>query len=255
MKIIFTDLDGTLLDHDTYSYIKALPALKKIKKLKIPLIICTSKTKAEIEYYRKELKNNHPFIAENGGGIFIPKNYFNFKFPYSRKDNKYYIIEFNKDYRKLKNVLKKIKSKYKIKSFLDMSAKELSKDSNLPLFRARLAKKRIYDIPFKIFNNEKNIIKIIKKNKLRYDKGGRYSHILGNYDKGKAVKKLIFLYKRKYKKIKTIALGDSENDFPMLKAVDIGYLVQKINKGYASDKFKKVKGIGPIGWNKTILSS
>lgn len=70
--IIFTDLDGTLLD-SRYSFRKALPAIKLIKEKNIPLILCSSKTRSEIELWRKKLNNNHPFISENGGGIFIPK--------------------------------------------------------------------------------------------------------------------------------------------------------------------------------------
>jgi len=75
-KIIFTDLDGTLLDSDTYSYEKAKIALQLLKKRRIPLIFCTSKTRAEIEFWRDEVGNYDPFISENGGGIFIPKDYF-----------------------------------------------------------------------------------------------------------------------------------------------------------------------------------
>jgi HAD superfamily hydrolase (TIGR01484 family) len=77
--IIFTDLDGTLLDYSTYSFEPALPALQLLKERDIPFIICSSKTKKEIEYYRKKIGNNHPFISENGGGIFIPKGYFMFE--------------------------------------------------------------------------------------------------------------------------------------------------------------------------------
>ena len=75
--LIFTDLDGTLLDADNYSFEEALPALEKIKKRKIPLILCSSKTKAELELYQKKLKIKSPFISENGGAIFIPPAYFN----------------------------------------------------------------------------------------------------------------------------------------------------------------------------------
>ena len=78
--IIFTDLDGTLLDHKTYAATKARQALLCLKKNNIPLIICTSKTRPEIEFYRQKLRISHPFIAENGGAIFIPKGYFSFKF-------------------------------------------------------------------------------------------------------------------------------------------------------------------------------
>ncbi len=70
--LIFTDLDGTLLDHDTYGYGDALPALELVKKRNVPLVLCTSKTREETSELRDELGLSHPFITENGGGIFIP---------------------------------------------------------------------------------------------------------------------------------------------------------------------------------------
>ena len=74
--LVITDLDGTLLDSETYSFDEALPAIRHIQTHNIPLILCSSKTRAEIETYRKQLDNGHPFISENGGGIFIPHGYF-----------------------------------------------------------------------------------------------------------------------------------------------------------------------------------
>ena len=68
--IIFTDLDGTLLDYASYSFAKAETALAYIKQRSIPLIICSSKTKKEILVYREKLGIKEPFISENGGGIF-----------------------------------------------------------------------------------------------------------------------------------------------------------------------------------------
>ncbi|PKM11064.1 MAG: mannosyl-3-phosphoglycerate phosphatase [Gammaproteobacteria bacterium HGW-Gammaproteobacteria-3] len=75
-RLIFTDLDGSLLNHENYSFTDALPALRMISDQAIPLIINSSKTKAEILAIRKKLHNLHPFIAENGAAIFVPKNYF-----------------------------------------------------------------------------------------------------------------------------------------------------------------------------------
>ena len=72
--VIFSDLDGTLLDHNTYSFDAAKQALESIEDKEIPLILCTSKTRGEIEYYRELINNKHPFISENGGGIYIPDN-------------------------------------------------------------------------------------------------------------------------------------------------------------------------------------
>ena len=45
--VIFTDLDGSMLDAETYSFQAARPALQKLKKKQVPIILCTSKTRAE----------------------------------------------------------------------------------------------------------------------------------------------------------------------------------------------------------------
>src|SRR5713226_6564538 len=79
--LIFTDLDGTLLDARTYSWAGAEPALAEIERRRIPLVLVTSKTRAEVEPLRRKLGHAHPFITENGGGVFIPDGYFNLKIP------------------------------------------------------------------------------------------------------------------------------------------------------------------------------
>ena len=71
--IIFTDLDGTLLDHISYDWSKAKPALKICQSLHIPVIMVSSKTRAELDILRKEMAISFPLISENGGGIFFPK--------------------------------------------------------------------------------------------------------------------------------------------------------------------------------------
>ncbi len=229
-KVIFTDLDGTLLD-DKYSFKKAEPGIEITKHFNIPLIFVSSKTRAEIEVYRKKTKNNHPFISENGGAIFIPQNYFAEENKNKLK-KKYKIIELGTKYSKLVQTLKKIKKKIPLRGFSQMSAKELSKNSGLNLKQAKLAKKREYDEAFELENkkDEKQLFQLIKKHKLKYTKGGRYYHILGNNNKGKAVKILSEFYKNKYGKIETIALGDSDNDKPMLKKVKKPFLIKSPNE-------------------------
>jgi predicted mannosyl-3-phosphoglycerate phosphatase (HAD superfamily) len=74
--VVFTDLDGTLLDHQTYSFQAARPMINKLLRLGIPIVINTSKTRAETEILSRRLKLNHPFIVENGGAVFIPEGCF-----------------------------------------------------------------------------------------------------------------------------------------------------------------------------------
>ena len=253
-KVIFTDLDGTLLDSNTYSYEKANDALELTKKLMIPLVFCTSKTRAEIEFWRKKIGNKDPFISENGGGIFIPKGYFSFDFQFDKEFKNFYLIRLGTDYSKLINFINFLKEKYGIQSFSDMSAEEIAKDADLEILQAKLAKKREFDLPFKILNikQKENILNEIKKHGLNFTVGGRYYHLLGNNNKGEAVSILSELFRKEYGEVKTIAIGDSQNDFQMLDAVNEGFLVKKKNGSYASNKYGKANSIGPEGWNNIV---
>ncbi|HID27130.1 MAG TPA: mannosyl-3-phosphoglycerate phosphatase, partial [Methanosarcinales archaeon] len=224
--IIFTDLDGTLLDHKTYSYESAKPALKLIKEYNIPIIFCTSKTRAEIEVIKKELKLNHPFISENGGAIFIPKDYFDrgVLYDYSKTVDQYKVIELGTAYPKLREILTKIRNitKVNLLGFGDMDAERVSKECGLDLETAKLAKKREYDEAFCVIDpkvKQTIFTDLISSHGLNFTKGGRFYHIMGNNDKGKAVTILSDLYKKQFKNIKTVGLGDSLNDVPMLQAV------------------------------------
>lgn len=255
--IIFSDMDGTILDKN-YSFEKAKRALNKIKKLKIPLIFVSSKTKKEIEYYRNKITNKHPFIAENGGGIFIPLGYFG-EVELKEKDKKYFIMRLGEKYDILREALKEAKDKgFNIKGFGDMNIKEIMDITGLSKLQAKWAKERYFDEPF-LFNGtrkeEKKLIDFFKKKNLYITKG-KYYHLLGKNDKGKAVKILSYFYEKKYGKIFSIGIGDGKNDFPMLKAVDLPVLLKRENGKYEKIKIKNLtrsKKIGPEGFNEEIL--
>lgn len=70
--VIFTDLDGTLWGHQTYAFEAVRPALKLLKDREIPLIFCSSKTRAEVERYRRLLHDGDPFIIQLSMLIYAP---------------------------------------------------------------------------------------------------------------------------------------------------------------------------------------
>jgi len=264
--LIYTDLDGTLLDHYTYSFQKALPALSQIKRRNIPLILCSSKTKGEIEEYQKKLRIKHPFISENGGAIFIPKGYFNKPEKNLKIKGRYLVLELGTPYKELRRRLFEVSHKFGVKvvGFGDLTTKQIASMFNLPYKEARLAKKRGYDEPFYFLDEiEPKQIRAIErefnKSGLNLTKGGRFFHLLGQNDKGKAVRLLTRMYKRNWNTdLLTVGMGDSLNDLPMLKAVDIPVLVKQKDFTYDKEISKKLqvqkgKGIGPSGWNRAVL--
>jgi mannosyl-3-phosphoglycerate phosphatase len=262
--IIFTDLDGTLLDFHSYSFKKAQTALSFIKQKNIPLIICSSKTKKEIIYYRQKLDNDEPFIAENGGGIFIPDGFLDIELKDSGMpvliEDGYQIVRLGLPYEMLRTGLKEIRREgFKIRGFGDMSAQEVSEKTGLSISEAAMAKERHFDEPF-FYKGTKSeteqLIQAIHARGFRVTQGRLY-HILGENDKGKAVSLLTNLYRKHFGEIVTIALGDSLNDKEMLEQADFPVIVQQPDKSYDEriqlQKITKAEGIGPEGWGKELL--
>ncbi len=259
--LVFTDLDGTLLDHKTYSFELAIPALNALKEKNIPLLFCTSKTRAEIEKVRIQLQNHHPFIAENGGAIFVPKKYFPYKFQYTKEYSYYFIIELGTPYSQLREAFNQISGHFpgKLKGFGDMTIREVAQLCDFSLEQAELARQREYDEPFILEDAalEDKIQTEARCFSLQISRGGRFHHLTGSNDKGKAVLMLRDIYKKKGEKLQTIAVGDSLNDLPMLEVVDYPVLVQKPDRSYDPsiklDNLIFAPGIGPAGWSEAIL--
>lgn len=263
--VVFTDLDGTLLDAHTYSFEDARPSLELLDRHQIPLILCSSKTRAEIAHYRARLQNRHPFIAENGGGIFIPKGYFTVR-PSDESvqivdEGAYEVIPLGAPYAALCAVIEDLRTAgYAVRGFNDMTIGEVMAITGLTAREAAMAKERDFDEPF-LFDGDQealeNLAKSIRSRGYALTRG-RFFHIMGNSDKGRAVQILSALYRNQFGDIVTVAIGDSPNDLPMLLAVDIPMIVQKpdgsYDSGLALARITRADGIGPKGWNRAIAS-
>jgi len=256
--VIFSDLDGTLLDGKTYSFEHAKPALRFLKRNSIPLILSSSKTRGEIEYYRNLLGINDPFVVENGGAVYIPKDYFSFDFDYNGETEEYFIVKLGTTYSIILEKLQSLKEEtgIPIKGFSEMSDEEIASLCNISLEQARLAKQRDFDEPFILLNPEhsSNLEKAIA---IPLTKGDRFYHITeGN--KGEAAAILIDLFIRAYGEILSIGIGNSINDFPLLSEVDIPIFFQSEKTNFKSEATlpflpQSEKG-GPESWNFTVLS-
>jgi len=54
--LVFSDLDGTLLDSHSYDWQPAAPWLSRLREANVPVILCSSKTSAEMLYLQKTLQ-------------------------------------------------------------------------------------------------------------------------------------------------------------------------------------------------------
>jgi mannosyl-3-phosphoglycerate phosphatase len=264
--VIFTDLDGTLLDHDSYSCEVAKPALAHLKASNTPWVFCTSKTRAEIEPLREALGNQHPFIVENGGALFIPRGYFTVPLPPHMTIDGYLGIELGVPYATLRRTLHDIAhaTGVPIRGYGDLTTQEVAALTGLSLEEAARAKAREYDEPFIIGGegegmeaDRQRVLALIEAKGFRWTRGGRFHHLMGCHDKGHAVSMLSEIYRTQYGSIITVGLGDSDNDLPMLAAVDRPILVKRPDGRYnpevALAGLELADGIGPAGWNAAVL--
>jgi mannosyl-3-phosphoglycerate phosphatase len=228
--VVFTDLDGTLLDHDTYSYEAAAPALEEIRKRHIPLVIVTSKTRAEVSRLRDELNLPGENITENGAR--------------------------SRDYGWLCAQLREAAATVgvAIRAFHQMTSEEIAEAAGLPLEAARLASQREHAEPFQIPDADLTdaLLPEIKRRGLRWTRGGRFYHVFESGGKGEAVSEMM----RRYPGATSIGLGDAPNDIGLLKAVDFPVIVRSANTKKMREALPAAfvtPQPGPLGWNEALL--
>jgi len=259
--VVFTDLDGTLLDRNNYSWEAARPALERLRRDGVPWVFVTSKTRAEVEVWRRRLRNDHPFIVENGGAAFVPRGYFPFVIPAVTGHGDYQVIEWGAPYATLAAGLETARrlTGCRVNSFHEMTLEEAAAACNLPVEEAAWAQQRDYDEPFVILERERSgpLLAAIEAQGLRWTKGGRFHHVCGNNDKALAVTALRDLFQRFYGQVATIGLGDGLNDVPFLHVVDFPVIIHSP----WSDELKPriphalvTNREGPEGWNQAVLT-
>jgi mannosyl-3-phosphoglycerate phosphatase len=259
--LIFTDLDGTLLDDQTYDFSPALPALKIIHSRNIPLVLVSSKTRAEIQLFRELLSLESPFIAENGGGIFFPAS---FSLPKGCAYEKVFGFQALFIGRPIKEVLdkgKKLRENFHFRGFSEMSVQEIASLTGLTIEHALLASKREFDEPILLqepVDDKELFCRKAAQYGLDCVYGGRFIHLFCGGNKGRAVQKVLDIYQKQGGATFSIALGDSPNDISMLKVVDKAVIMQGQDgvymKGLTHSDIIKAEGNGPGAWNRVILS-
>jgi len=262
--LIFTDLDGTLLDSETYSWEEAEEALRMCRRRRVPVILVSSKTRAEMEILRRRMSVTGPFIVENGGGIFLPAGTFEDLPPGVVRERGLWKWPQGPVYESLTRALREIRQQlgYDIRGFSEMTTQEISGLTGLDKEMARKAAQREFDEPFVILDpgtpDREALHSAAARRGLSITEGGRFFHLQGSIDKGSAMDGVISLYRRLYGKTVSMALGDSPNDFSMLERADYPVLIRS-GKEFPEfvrriPRLRVTRQMGPEGWNEAVLN-
>ena len=263
--LIFSDLDGTFLHHQNYSYGKNDLVIEKLKKHNHQIIFNSSKTFSEIKLILKKLKlTMMPFICENGATLYFPKTIFK-KIKKSQSFENYWKINLtNKNSLKWYKILKKLKKDFYFELICDLSKKDLLKLTNLKNIKQMLNREAsqliIWKDSKKNFNELSKIIKINYKGAL--NQGGRFIQISSPCNKRIATKEICHIYHESFRDKyhqSFIALGDNENDRDMLNFAKYACVIK--NKYSTPIKLNSLKKNvfysqkeAPLGWRESLIN-
>jgi mannosyl-3-phosphoglycerate phosphatase len=254
-RVVVSDLDGCLLDAASYSWRSARPALDALRRAGIPLVLCSSKTRAEIEPLHAELGLEAPFVFENGGGIALPAPALAPALAARATDG---VVRLGVPIAELVRALDAIaaETSTRLRGFSRLSTAEVGELTGLAPSQAELARRREHDEPFVLDAGEEPLVRAAAERRgLRVTRGGRFHHLTGDVDKGRALRLVLSALGP----TRSIGLGDAANDVPLLQAVDLPILVPRqdgsLDPALASafPTAERAPAPGPEGWNRAVL--
>jgi mannosyl-3-phosphoglycerate phosphatase family protein len=286
--VIFTDIDGTLIDLETYEAGASIAAVADLVRQRTPVVLCSSKTRAEQQALRALLGIPDPFVVENGGAIIIPEGYFAScaDLPVVH-DGGFHVLEPGPggrarrspdssclpisagstieddraagpaSARAIRATLSGLRAAtgLPLVGYGDLSDEEVAVLTGLDVAAAQRARKREYSetVVGPMTDGQLRRLNLaLRPHGLRADSGGRFVTVTAlSNDKGRAVRELTDLYACQLGLAHTVGIGDSANDLPMLAAVDRAFLVQRPGGDWLEPgdvAVTRVPAIGPAGW-------
>ncbi len=264
--LLFTALDGTLLQHSSSDWAPAQEALAEVERRRVPLVLVTDRTRAEVEVFRRKIGHAHPFITEHGGGIFIPQGYFNLHIQGSSRVGRYQCVAFGRPYAELTAALERIASEAHatVVGFHQLSTRELAQNTGLNLRHADLARLREFDEPF-FFAGEtagapERFIAVARQCGFQAVHRDRFWHLAAGCSVSRAVGLLTKLYRLALRgRLRIVGIGSAASDLPLLTAVDHPVLLPQAGGGFPRRVLEKLPAVergpasGPVGWNQVVL--
>ncbi|WP_254276978.1 mannosyl-3-phosphoglycerate phosphatase [Halomonas sp. 3H] len=260
-RLLFTDLDGSLLDHHSYDWSPARPWLARLRQLGVPVIPVTSKTRSEIVPLRQAMGlTDTPFIAENGAVVGLPPAWCHARIDRPGPDG-LAIRTLGVDIGFVRKRLAVWQARLGVRftTMSEMALDELVAFTGLPEPEARLARMREGSEPL-VWQDDEAALEAFRAglagDGLQLVRGGRFWHVTGESHKGSAVAWLVERYQAlRGRRPLTLALGDGPNDIAMLEAVDQAVVIRGCHGlpvEPAQPALYRSEATGPAGWAEGV---
>lgn len=261
-RLVFTDLDGSLLDHHGYDWAPARDWLARLKELGVPVIPVTSKTRSEVMPLRRELGiEEAPFIAENGALAGLPPAWCHARLDRDPAADGLVIRTLGVDIGLIRKRLSVWRERLGVRftTMSEMPLDDLVAFTGLSETQARLARLREGSEPLLWEDSEDSLAHFregLEGDGLRLVRGGRFWHVTGDCHKGSAVAWLIERFQAlRGQRPLTLGLGDGPNDVPLLETVDQAVVIRGCHGLAVSPRqpaLYRSRATGPAGWAEGV---
>jgi mannosyl-3-phosphoglycerate phosphatase len=248
--ILFTDLDGTLLDHYTYRPDPALPALRRLRQAGVLVLPATAKTLAEVVQIGAELGLTDGAIVENGAAIALPPG-----FPDPVPGGELEVVTvLGLPYEMVRGMLAEAAAEVgaRVRGYGDMTEAEVAAETGLSPAEAVRARSRQWSETFVVTDGDPVAVgAALERRGLRAVLGARFLTAMGDHDKGEAARLVLDRLRRDGRAVRSWAVGDAANDAELLAAVDHPMLVRAGHGDWVDIDLPglvRLDGVGPAGW-------
>lgn len=265
--LVYSDLDGTLLDHYSYDYSPATNALAQLKGLRVPVILNTSKTFAEVKTIAEQLALDSPLIVENGAAIYCPATLAeSLNIAEQSAATGYTRKTFTQPHQHWLSILNRLQHTFgdEMTSFSQLGIEGIVEYTGLSTTQAQQASQREFGEPVVWRGSDARKVEFMQELRaLGADpiEGGRFIHVCGQCSKGHALKWLTDCYQQALypdQTVSTVALGDGKNDIAMLNVADIAVrILSPVHQppGLSrSGPTITTTEFGPTGWAEAITT-
>lgn len=253
--VVFSDLDGCLLNKQDYKFDAALPCLKRLSESNIPVVLASSKTEPEMRRIAQELElRPAPLICENGGAVLWGDESHSAAEEASDKT----VLGAKRE--RIIEILSRQKSEFSFESFIDLGLEGVIAATDLPSEKAAQAMQRASTEPLLWKDSEERIESFreaLLAENLTLTKGGRFWHVAGQTSKGKAMQFVMEHWDALQPRSTTsIAIGDSPIDQSMLDIATYPVAIPQpdgVVLAHASGKNSRIaKRPGAAGWADSV---
>jgi mannosyl-3-phosphoglycerate phosphatase len=262
--IVFTP--ANLLGSPAHSQHPASEALNEIERRKIPLVLSTGGTRAQLEPLRRKIGHSHPFITEGGGGLFIPDGYFALRLEGAKRVGRYFCVPFGHSSMESGEAVQDIAKEAgaEVVRYAEMNARDISRNTGMTERDAEGSREREFSERFFFAGNADlaapSFEKVAEKHGWHIRRFQPFWELYSGNDEAKSVHYLMGLYRKVLRsRVRSVAIGTSLEDLPLLAASDQAFILP-LSPNRFDDKLlsklpsaAKIDAPGSPGWNQTVL--